>query len=281
MSARPTVSERARFWRDPALGDLDLLTARYVTHSFAPHFHEGYAIGVIEQGAETFRYRGQTEVAPAGHVVIVNPGEIHTGSAASLSGWTYRMLYPSVALVTEAAREVLGRSAGTPFFPRAVVHDPAIAARLAQAHRAIEGVPQVLDRETALLLTLADLVRRYADFPQQPARLGDAPRAVARARELLGADLADDLSLTDLAQAVDLSRFHLVRLFQRHIGLPPHAYRTQLRVQRARTLLAQGVSIAEAAVAAGFADQSHLNRHFKRIYGVTPGAARLRASDMA
>lgn len=272
MPPLPSTPERARLWRDTALGDLDLLTARYITHSFAPHFHEGYAIGVIEQGIETFRYRGQVEVAPAGHVVIVNPGEIHTGSAAGDTGWTYRMFYPSVDLIAGVTRELVGRPTGLPFFPQAVIHDPVIAEQLARAHRAIEGAPQVLDRESALFLTMADLIRRYADARLQPIPFRDAPGTVARAREALSADLSADLSLTDMANAAEVSRFHLIRLFQRHFGLPPHAYRTQLRVHRARALLAQGMGIAEAATAVGFADQSHLNRHFKRVYGVTPGA---------
>ena len=272
MPPQPAPLERARLWRDSALGDLDLLTARYITHSFAPHFHEGYAIGVIEQGAETFRYRGQEEVAPAGHIVIVNPGEIHTGSAAGDNGWTYRMFYPSVDLIAGVARELVGRPTGLPFFSQAVIHDPTIAGRLAGAHRAIERAPHVLDRESVLLMALADLIRLYADARIPPIPFRDAPGTVTRAREALSADLSADLSLTDVADAAEVSRYHLIRLFQRHFGLPPHAYRTQLRVHRARALLAQGLGIAEAAAAVGFSDQSHLNRHFKRVYGVTPGA---------
>lgn len=273
MAQPPSRLERARLWRDTALGDLDLLSARYITHRFAPHFHEGYAIGVIEQGAETFHYRGGTEVAPAGHIVIVNPGEVHTGSAVAENGWTYRMMYPSCELIAGITREIVGHERGLPFFSQAVVHDPELAGRLARAHRAIEGSPHLLDRESALLLTLADLIQRHADMPIRPAPLLDLPQTVAHARDLLSADLAADLSLTDLAESASLSRYHLVRLFRRHVGLPPHAYRTQLRVHRARALLAQGMGIAEAAQAVGFADQSHLNRHFKRVYGVAPGAA--------
>ena len=273
MPARTPPPERARLWRDTALGDLDLLSARYITHRFAPHFHEGYAIGVIMEGAETFSYRGGTEVAPAGHIVIVNPGEIHTGSAMAESGWTYRMLYPSCELIAGITREIAGHEAGLPFFAQAVIHDAELATRLARAHRAIEQSPHLLDRESALIVTLADLIQRHADAPFRASALPDLPHNVSRVRELLSADLSTDLSLTDLAQVVNLSRYHLVRLFRRHIGLPPHAYRNQLRVHRARALLAQGMAIAEAAQAVGFADQSHLSRHFKRVYGVAPGAA--------
>lgn len=273
MASRTPSRERARLWRDTALGDLDLLSARYITHRFAPHFHEGYAIGVIVEGAETFSYRGGTEVAPAGHIVIVNPGEIHTGSAVAESGWTYRMLYPSCELIAGITREIVGVEAGLPFFARAVIHDAELALRLARAHRAIELSPHVLDRESALIITLGDLIQRHADAPFRSSALPDVPRHVSRVRELLSVDLSADLSLADLAEAANLSRYHLIRLFRRHVGLPPHAYRNQLRVHRARALLAQGMAIAEAAQAVGFADQSHLSRHFKRVYGVAPGAA--------
>ena len=83
--------ERAKFWRSSGV---DLLHATYVTHSFAPHSHQGYAIGVISRGAERFRYQGATHQATVGSVVVVNPGEVHTGHAATPEGWTYRMFYP-------------------------------------------------------------------------------------------------------------------------------------------------------------------------------------------
>ena len=91
--------ERAKFWLDRQLGDMELLDATYVTHSFSRHVHEGFAIGVIEEGAECFYYRGAEHVAPAGSIVVIEPGEIHTGHAVRETGWTYRTLYPDAALL--------------------------------------------------------------------------------------------------------------------------------------------------------------------------------------
>ncbi|RMF65685.1 MAG: AraC family transcriptional regulator, partial [Cyanobacteria bacterium J069] len=88
------MREQVKFWRDPRFGNLDLLHAHYVTHTFSRHAHETYAIGVILDGAEAFHYRGETHVAPAGSIVAIHPGELHTGHAAAADGWTYRMLYP-------------------------------------------------------------------------------------------------------------------------------------------------------------------------------------------
>jgi len=90
--------EQAIYWRATDLGNLDLLRATFVKHAFARHAHEGYALGVIERGAETFRYRGASHRAPAGSVVLINPGEAHTGQAAEASGWSYAMFYPEAEL---------------------------------------------------------------------------------------------------------------------------------------------------------------------------------------
>src|SRR5690349_12656322 len=111
-----STHERVKFWHDAALSNLELLHASYVTHAFAPHIHEGYAIGVIEKGAEQFAYRRSHHVAPVGSIVFINPGEMHTGSAAAEGGWTYRMLYPATELLQRAVSDLTGRQRDMPFF---------------------------------------------------------------------------------------------------------------------------------------------------------------------
>lgn len=96
---------------------------------------------------------------------------------------------------------------------------------------------------------------------------------VKRAVEYMGNHLAYDISLEDLAQSVNVSASHLGRLFKETIGMPPHQYLIKLRVERAHQLLQGGRhAISDVALQVGFTDQSHLHRHFKRIYGVTPKA---------
>src|SRR5579875_3116605 len=120
--------EQIKFWHEPTLNNLELLHARYVTHEFAPHIHEGYAIGVIEQGAEQFMYRRSRHVAGAGSIVFINPGEVHTGSAAVEGGWIYRMLYPATELLQRAVSDMVGRERDLPFFAEPVVYDPELMA---------------------------------------------------------------------------------------------------------------------------------------------------------
>jgi AraC-like DNA-binding protein len=184
------------------------------------------------------------------------------------------MFYPSVEQVRMAAEEIGGSSRTDLYFPHPVVRDDRLAATMRQLHNALAEPAPRLERESRLLTVLVAVVRRHA-AERPPARAtGAEPRAVTWAREFLEANAAEDVSLAQLAEAAGLSPFHLARVFREAVGLPPHAYLDQVRVERAKRLLAAGLPIARAAAEVGFADQSHLTRRFKRLVGVTPGQYR-------
>lgn len=265
------LSEHVKFWHDATLSDLELLHAKYVTHSFAPHTHEGYAIGVIEQGAEQFVYRRQQHVAPVESIVFINPGEMHTGSSATEDGWTYRMLYPSIELLRRAVSDLTGRQRGIPFFAEPVVYDPEMWAEISLTHRALEQQVSTLEREARLLWTLSRLILRYADDHPRPRSFAKEHMGIQRVRSYIEENYAENISLDQLAAIAYLSPFHLLRSFRDQVGLPPHAYQTQIRIMRARHMLRMGLPCIETAMAVGFADQSHFSKHFKRIVGVPPG----------
>ena len=257
--------------RDPAFGNLELLHANYVTHTFAPHAHEGFAIGVIEHGVETFRYRNAIHFVSAGEIVLINPGEMHTGSAAVEQGWTYRMLYPSAYLLQRAASELVGHQHGMPFFVEPVISDPTMATQIAMLHATFEENTSTLERESQLLWTLAQLIARHADSRPIPSTVTQEYGSVQRVRAYIEDHYAENISLELLAHLVNLSPFHLLRTFRNIVGMPPHMYLTQIRINSAKRLLVAGMPLAEVALLVGFADQSHFTKHFKRIVGVPPG----------
>ncbi len=265
--------ERARYWRHPAAPGIDLLRARFVDHVYGRHFHETYVVGVIGHGVEEFAYRGATHRAGPGQVVLVNPGEVHTGHAGVPEGWAYRVLYPMLDVVAGLAAE-LDMSCSTPYFPDAVVDDNEVARLLRVSHRAAEDGDQ-LTASTLLRNALTELLRRHArpsvGSSAEAGAAPAAPAAVAAARELLHERVVEPPSLDELAADVGERPFRLLRAFKHSTGLPPHAYLNQLRVQRARSLLDAGQRAADVAADVGFADQAHLTRHFKRIVGVPPG----------
>jgi AraC-like DNA-binding protein len=263
--------EQAVFWRAPEFGDLELLRASYRTHTFVRHAHDGFAIGVIERGAETFEYRRQWFVAPAGSVVVINPGEMHTGQAATPQGWSYRMLYPDAALLLQAASEVGGHTRDVPFFPSPVIDDPPLAQLMLQLHATLEQPSATLEQQSRFVWTLAHLIARHADDRPRVLPAGKEHHAVQRVRAYLEAHYAHNVSLDQLAALINVSPFHLVHVFRDAIGLPPHAYLTQVRLRHAKRLLAAGLPIVQVAAETGFTDQSHLTRHFKHLVGVTPG----------
>ncbi|MGP3955053.1 AraC family ligand binding domain-containing protein [Nonomuraea sp. 3N208] len=264
------MKEQAHFFRHPAVPETDLLKARYVTHRFSRHVHDGYAIGLIVTGVEEFDYRGVTHRAGAGELVLVNPDAVHTGQAGVPGGWSYRMLYPSIDALAGIAAE-LGAPYGTPHFAEQVVRDDPVAALLGRAHQAAER-GDALAASTLSRTLFARLLTRHG-APRPPAALlGEGGRAVREARDLLHESLVDPPTLEDLAGAVGARPFALLRAFKDATGLPPHAYLTSLRVRRARHLLESGVRPARVAAEVGFTDQAHLTRHFRRIVGVPPAA---------
>jgi AraC-like DNA-binding protein len=266
------AAEVARYWRHGAVDGVDLLRARFLTHRYGRHSHETYTFGLIEAGVEEFEYGGSLLRASAGAVALLDPDVVHTGQAATPAGWSYRVLYPQVSVVTDVAAE-LGWPAGTPRFPQTVLDDPATAVLLRTAHQAAEHGDQ-LASSTLLHGTLAGLLLAHAAggpaAAPRPARR--APAAVRAVRDLLAERLADPPALAELAAMTGLSQFALLRAFRAATGLPPHAYLNQLRVRRARLFLDEGIPAADVAAQVGFADQAHLTRHFKRVVGVPPAA---------
>jgi AraC-like DNA-binding protein len=181
------------------------------------------------------------------------------------------MLYPGVELVQRAAAEVNGQWRDIPNFPNPVIQDNHLVNLIRQLHVVLEQSTSTLERESHFISTLAQLIVRHADGRPRlrPALIGH--QAVKRAREYIDAHYTKNITLDQLANITGLSPFHLTRIFRQIVGLPPHLYLTQVRIERAKRLLTQGWPVAHVAVETGFFDQSHFTKRFKRIVGVTPG----------
>ena len=270
---RPIAGGRdeARLWRVDTLGGLEVLRARYVEFTFPPHTHEEFMIAVTEGGAALPTYRGGAHRVGPSDVLVLNPGEVHGGGPARGSIWQYRAFYPDAGLMRRAGREIADAARDVPQFTAEVVRDPHVAALLRRAHVALEEPRSALERGARLLQALACLIARHASDRPPARRIAPEHRAVERARQYLEALPAENVTLETLAREAGLSAFHLCRVFRQRFGLSPHAYQTIARVRLAKALLTRGLAISQAAAEAGFYDQPHLTRHFKRILGVTPG----------
>jgi AraC-like DNA-binding protein len=265
------AGEAARYWRSDLLPGAELVTARYRQQVFSPHWHESYVVPIIEAGAQSYRYCHATLVAGPGSIAVINPGEMHTAQRATESGWAYRAFYPTIGFMERLAGELSDAPAGPPWLPPRTLDDADLAQRLLHAHRLLESGSAPLQAESALLEAFSLLLARHAGVkPAAAIPPADLAR-VKTMRERMAADLCEPVTLRTLALTVGLSPFHAARLFTRHTGMPPHAWRNQLRLNRAAGMLRRQIPVAEAAAACGYADQSHFTRHFKRAHGVAPG----------
>ena len=273
MMRQAETAETTTYWRHPCFPDLGLLKARFTRHRYDLHTHPTYVIALITSGCERIHIGRRDVLAPAGTIAIVNPEEWHDGERGAEEGWAYRTFYPSVPLMTAIACE-LGQDCA-PSFPCALIEDTELAQGLAAAH---EGamLPDVLHAEEALLLALRRLIVRHGNWDR---RSGQAERSGSRARcvvyrELIESELNSRLDLQRLADIARVTRFQVIRDFRKAIGVRPAVYIRDRRRRQACRLIEQGLGLAEAAAAAGFADQSHLSRTFRTAQGITPGMFR-------
>ncbi|WP_176057685.1 AraC family transcriptional regulator [Paraburkholderia sp. BCC1876] len=247
-------------------------TVAETAHAFPRHSHDRFGVGVIVSGGHrSASGRGVVE-ARANDAIMVNPGEVHDGSPLDERGRAWRMLYFEPSMLIGVAHELNGVAAHEIELTQPVARDPLLKRRFDRLFAVSVETHAVLDdlvREEALLDLLGHLVRAHAT---QPARVSSANALgpIARAKARIDDDPSASLTLADLTADTGLSRFQLLRGFAHEMGLPPHAYRMQRRVGLARQWIARGATLADAAAAAGFADQSHMTRAFVRLLGVTP-----------
>ena len=263
--------ESARYFVCRRFPELDCLTATFTTHTYAPHTHDTYVIGAVGAGVEVWNARGRKHYAGPGDVLFNLPLDVHDGMPQD-GGYSYRMTYPSEALLRDLTGEISGGRVVTPFFRDNVVHDPESAALFEVAHRLLESGHDGLAAEERLTAAYARVLMRHAGIAA--IGLGREPGPVARVMRAIEEDFRLDLRLADLARIAGLSTHHLIRAFRREVGLTPHAHLIGVRVRRARDLLRAGETPASVASAVGFADQAHLTRAFKARIGVPPGAYR-------
>ena len=248
----------------PGGAGIERIEARFHGNAFDLHRHDTYGMGVTLHGVQRFHYRGAVQHSLPGQVIVLHPDELHDGGAGTEDGLRYRMLYLEPSLLLDC----LG-GAPLPFVRDAVVSDPALQGTLLSA---LAPLNEELDE-----LFVADFIARLAQHLQrhagQPAKpMGKtAWRAAALARDYLAENAERAVRSDELEVITGLDRYTLSRHFRATYSTSPHRFLLMRRLQRARRMIEDAEPLAEIAVAAGFSDQSHFNRHFKKAFGLTPG----------
>ncbi|MDQ3118727.1 MAG: AraC family transcriptional regulator, partial [Verrucomicrobiota bacterium] len=241
----------------------------------ARHSHEEYQFCLSFNTPGSYNYRGARHLVPKRSLSVLHSGEMH--SAQDLEARAERaqfwMIYVPPAVMRLAAQRLSHRrSNNAPLVAKPVHLDSSIFNAFVSFHELMRKGTAALEHDSQVLDIFACFLARTGAVREQPsAGVGREPQAVRRARDYLRAYFSANKSLNELASVAGLSPQRLNRVFRQTLWLPPHAYQTQLRVERAKSLILQRLPLAQVAAQCGFYDQSHLNAHFKRLVSVTPG----------
>ncbi len=263
-------SENIRFSVAVDVGNIELMHAKFHRRGVPPHLHNEYSIGVSLRGGLAFDHRGSKHSAPTGVISCINPGEVHNAYAARGEEWAF----VSLLIPPELVREILSQldcALELPDVPQRVIADPNMAGQLIALHGRLEASADLLERQSACTLVLAEFFRRYSTVRCIRAPIRTERDPARRARELLHECYAERLPLARLAAHAGLSPYYFLRMFRAAVGMTPHLYLNQIRVNEAKRKLARGLPAAETALMCGFCDQSHMARQFRRAACMTPG----------
>jgi AraC-like DNA-binding protein len=261
------VAERSTYFRPSGVPGVEALQASFVDHVYVPHSHPTWTVAVIQAGAAQFEVDATPQRADRGELFVLEPEAVHTGMAAVPEGWAYKVLYLDPMLMNdwEEQDRPAGRAARWVVFRDRPLRDALLA-----LHSVLAAGAGGLEFEECVIGVVGALRPHLRPGPVA-VRGGYEHTAVRRARLYLSERWEQPVSLAAVSSHAGLTRFELVRRFREQTGLTPHAFQTNLRIERARAMLTGGRSIAEVAAACGFADQPHFTRTFKRAVGVTPG----------
>lgn len=239
------------------------------------HTHEEFSLGVIESGQAEFFLAGRTMVITPGSVVTMNPNVVHSCNPV-VTSWSYKMLYISPSWLAVVLR-VNGITTLEMLYSVDIAHSRSLAAyqnfqmlfaevlRGQDKGRITQLLIQVID---GLLSGAKSLATDRRQAKERSSLL--AEDGLLLARNYIIEHCAEPLSIAKIAQLVGISQYHLIRSFRQRFGLTPHAFQLAQKVCRGRKMLASGMGISAAAISAGFSDQSHFHRNFKKLVASTP-----------
>jgi AraC-like DNA-binding protein len=271
---RAKSASAPRFWRDDTLPFIEVRSiedGRDVC--YAKHSHETFSIGAVTGGRSEYLNRRAREWIGAGAVVMMNPDDVHACNPVADERWSYRMMHVDVAWLTGLQHELgFGENHAFRAFSQTMSTDAELFDGLNRLHAIlVDDDTDTLRKQSAAITFFSEVQNKL-----NPAVLPDhdASRQLTRAAEFIAENCTRSLKLEDICEAADLSASHLIRAFKQRYGMTPHAYLINRRIQYSRAQLRRGRVIADVALDAGFADQAHLQRIFKRLVAATPGQYR-------
>ncbi len=232
---------------------------------FSKHFHDTYTIGLTHDGLFKSIHTNHMALAYKYSTRVINPGEVHCGDSRA---WKYTNFYPSVELLSQVYEQMYGLYA-MPLFQKHIIEDEVLYGALVSFFHAVYAKEDELLIETKLIEVLSYMIQHYATTSKEHVTCKNH-RAISLVKEYIHHHLECDISLEQLSHESALSKYHFLRLFAETMGVTPHQYIIAQRIQKAKQFVLEGEPLSLAGIRAGFSDQSHFIRSFRKIYGYSP-----------
>ncbi|MFD0678281.1 MULTISPECIES: AraC family transcriptional regulator [unclassified Paenibacillus] len=235
------------------------LSASMTDFTYKKHAHQEYAIGVTLRGIQEYNLEGSLQLSYQNGIMLFNPEQAHDGMAHDKTGLDYVMLYIKPELLLEVIEKKDIVRFSTP-----IVYDHRLEQRiLSLSHAILSEKNEVLCSE--LLLSLTDnLIQTNLSIDDKKDNA-----LIRKAKDMLHANLEHVLKLEEICKELHLSKFQFIRLFKAHTGISPYQYFLNCKIERAKQLIEKNRDIYSAVAECGFFDLTHLNKHFKSVYGTT------------
>ena len=259
------------FWRD---AQLPFIEARSIHDGrkvcYSRHSHDVFSIGAITAGQSTYLHEKTTQTIAAGTVVVMNPGEVHACNPIDDQPWSYLMLYVNAQWLGALQRDCGVNNEGVfRGYPTTHSRDPLLFDGLLALHRQlVDSQLDTLAKQEAAVGFFTWVEQRLGGSTLTPRRANPKVERVAR---YIDAHYLQPIRLEALCAVANLSEAYLIRAFEQHYHMTPHAWLVNRRIQHGQAQLRSGEPIADIAQQSGFADQAHFQRAFKKHLALTPG----------
>ncbi|MBB5499364.1 AraC-like DNA-binding protein [Paraburkholderia sp. MM5384-R2] len=266
-------SHPSNCWRVPTMPSVVLFNGRY-RREFIPHAHDVATIVLVTKGAYLFSTRGRTYAVKAGDMVVIGPEQIHAAQILHPDGWEMRTLHVPADLLIPSFGGRSTCSASLAFAAPVRSSDQVANGLFLEMHRYATTSGDAERQQVALYEFFEWFKHHMALFGPDLRMEKPADSQTRRVEELIYSSVVDNTPIDEIAEETGISTYALIRRFKSRHGIPPHAWRMQIRAGEVARLMQSGLQLAEIAARCGFCDQAHMTRIFRSVYGVTPGQYR-------
>ena len=239
---------------------------KHINENFSKHYHDTYTIGITYDGVLKTKNTNKNFDFYKYSIRVNNPNEVHSGISQH---WSHSNFYPNIELISDLYEQIFLEKK-IPYFENHIINDKFLFIKLHNFFQSFFRKDEDIIIESNLIDSLSYLIINFTAYTKTYDDMFDNKIVLKKSLELINDCIDENISLDTLANNCNLSKYHFLRVFKKELGLTPHSFIINERLNRANNLIQKGLPISEASIQVGFNDQSHFTRNFKKYFGYTP-----------